>query len=159
MKTLVIYFSMTGTTAKIAREIAAELDCDIYEIRAAEKYTAEDLDWTRPNCRANQEQSDKSSRPAYAGELPDISPYEQIIVGYPLWWGVAPRIVYTVLEDLDLAGKKLTAFATSGSSSFDKAQKEMEDLLKIKLLHGSRLESQADISKWLQANGLKPANQ
>lgn len=86
-KTLVMYFSSTGHTRRAADIIAQKLNADTYEIKAENPYTPADLDWNDPGSRANREQNDGGSRPAYQGELPDISRYDTVIIGHPTWWG------------------------------------------------------------------------
>lgn len=152
-KTLIIYFSITGNTEGIAQQIARKIGADLYQIDAENPYTNKDLDWRIPNCRANVEQKDPASRPAYHGELPNISQYDTIIFGHPIWWGIPPRIIYTVIEDLNLTDKKVASFATSGGSTYSDAQVEMNALLEAPV-KGRILSSEASIDNWLADNGL-----
>ena len=119
-KTLIIYFSMTGHTEQVAHRMAKSLGADLFRIREALPYSKNDLDWTNPDCRANLEQKNSASRPLYQGNLPDIADYDTVIFGHPIWWGIPPRILYTVIEGLDLTGKRVASFATSGGSSYGK---------------------------------------
>jgi flavodoxin len=114
-KTLVVYFSQTGNTRPIAEFIAKDLGADIYEIKAEIPYTDDDIKYYT-DCRADREQKDPSARPAIAGELPDLTEYDTIYLGYPIWHGQAPKIIYTFIEGVDLSGKTVVPFCTSGSS-------------------------------------------
>lgn len=149
-KTLVLYFSNTGNTKKAAEMLAQELGANLYRILPAKEYTAADLTWTNANCRANQEQKDEDSRPAYRGTLPDLTLYDQIIIGHPIWWGIPPKIIRTVLEDLDLTGKAVAAFATSGGSNYHDAQRAMEQWTGLRLPQGRILSSPFSIKNWLK---------
>ena len=115
-KTLVVYFSATGTTATVANTIAQAVNADIFEIEPAEAYTAEDLDWTDKKSRSTLEMKDKKSRPAMKNSLQNPQDYDVIYLGYPIWWGQAPKIMYTFVESNDLSGKTIVPFCTSGSS-------------------------------------------
>ena len=115
-KTLVVYFSATGNTKAVAEEIVRLTGADLYEIVPAVPYTAEDLNYNNNACRANQEMNDVSARPAIGSEAIDISTYDTVFVGYPIWWGTAPRIINTFLDTYDLSGKTVLPFCTSGSS-------------------------------------------
>ena len=153
-KTLIIYFSMTGHTEQVAHQMAKSLGADLFRIREALPYSKNDLDWTNPDCRANLEQKNSTSRPLYQGNLPNIADYETVILGHPIWWGIPPRILYTVIEGLDLTGKRVASFATSGGSSYGQAQLEMDWLLD-RPLKGRILSNEASISSWLTGNQLK----
>ncbi len=115
-KVLVACFSNTGSTENIARHLEALLDADFYAITPAVPYTAADLNYTDSNCRANREQRDDSVRPAISGALPDLADYDTVFLGYPIWHGQAPKILYTFLESGDFSGKTIVPFCTSGSS-------------------------------------------
>ena len=115
-KTLVAYFSATGTTAKLAEKVAEAAKGDIFEIVPAEKYGPEDLDWTNPKSRSSVEMKDGKSRPKIDSKVKDMDSYDTIYLGFPIWWYVAPRIVNTFLEDYDLSGKTINVFVTSGGS-------------------------------------------
>ena len=115
---LVAYFSATGKTAKIAEKLAAWIDADIYEIKPEVKYAKADLSWMNKKSRSSVEMNDKSFRPAIiTGDL-DVSGYDTIYLGFPIWWYVAPTVINTFLEAYDFTGKKLVLFATSGGSGF-----------------------------------------
>ena len=120
-KTLVAYFSASGTTAKVAKSLADAAGADLYEIKPAVPYTQADLNWMDKKSRSSVEMNDKSSRPALADKDADISAYDQILLGFPIWWYVAPTIINSFLESYDFSGKKIVLFATSGGSGFGKA--------------------------------------
>ena len=153
-KALIIYFSMTGNTERIARLMAESLGAELYRIQAEHPYTRKDLDWTIPDSRANLEQKNPASRPHYQVSLPDIAEYDTVIFGHPIWWGIPPRILYTVLEDLDLTGKRVATFASSGGSSYGEAQLEMDRLIDSPL-KGRILSNMASIDNWLTNHHLK----
>ena len=113
---LVVYFSATGTTRRVAEEVARVLNCDIFEIQPEQPYTEEDLDYTNSQSRTYIEQHDDSARPETANAVQDIQKYDTIFLGYPLWFGQAPKIISTFLESYDLTDKKIIPFCTSASS-------------------------------------------
>ena len=115
-QTLVAYFSASGTTERVARRLAEATGADLFQIVPATPYTASDLDWRNKRSRSSVEMSDPASRPAIAGMPEDLAAYDEVLVGFPIWWYTAPAIVKTFLEAGDLAGKKIALFATSGSS-------------------------------------------
>ena len=116
MKTLVVYFSATGTTKAAAHRLANEFNADLYEITPEVPYTAADLNWRDKNSRSTIEMKDKSSRPAIKGHCDNIADYDVVWIGFPIWWYTAPTIVNTFIEAHDLSGKTLNVFATSGGS-------------------------------------------
>ena len=120
-KKLVAYFSASGTTARVADNLAKAAGADLYEIKPAVSYTKEDLNWMNKQSRSSVEMRDKSSRPALADTDADIAAYDTIFIGYPIWWYIAPTIINTFLEVYDFSGKKIVLFATSGGSGFGKA--------------------------------------
>ena len=115
-KSLVIYFSATGTTKGKAEILARVLGADLREIVPAERYTATDLDWHDKKSRSSVEMADKSSRPAIAETVGNMAEYDTVFLGFPIWWYIAPTIVNTFLEAHDLAGKRVVPFFTSGGS-------------------------------------------
>ena len=115
-KTLVAYFSATGTTKRAAEQLAKEHNADLFEIAPEQPYTAADLDWTNKQSRSSLEMKDKSSRPAIKGTCANIADYDTVWIGFPVWWYTAPTIVNTFIEANDLSGKVLNVFATSGGS-------------------------------------------
>ncbi len=119
-KILVAYFSASGKTAKVAENLAKVIGADLYEIKPDVPYTQEDLNWMDKKSRSSVEMSDKTSRPVLAGTKADISGHDTILLGFPIWWYVAPTIINSFLESYDFSGKKIVLFATSGGSGFGK---------------------------------------
>lgn len=117
-KTLVAYFSASGVTSSAARTLADALNADLYEITPAVRHTDADLDWRNAVSRSSLEMKDKASRPEIIDAPVSIADYDTILVGFPIWWYVAPTIVNTFLEKHDFSGKKIDLFATSGGSDF-----------------------------------------
>ncbi len=115
-KTLVAYFSASGTTARAAKNLAEAAGADLYEINPAVPYTSADLNWQNKNSRSSVEMKDKSSRPALADTSANIAAYDTILLGFPIWWYTAPTIINTFLESYDFSDKKIILFATSGGS-------------------------------------------
>ncbi len=113
-KSVVLYFSATGNTKEIAERIANELNSDIIEIIPKEKYKPEDLNYNN-DCRANREQNDSKARPEIKNTI-DISRYDIIYLGYPIWWGTAPKIILTLFDTYDFTNKTIIPFCTSGST-------------------------------------------
>ncbi|MBQ6336229.1 MAG: NAD(P)H-dependent oxidoreductase [Ruminococcus sp.] len=125
-KKLVAYFSASGTTANVAKNLAKAAGADLYEIRPAVAYTKTDLNWMEKSSRSSVEMRDKSSRPALADNGADIAAYDTIFIGFPIWWYVAPTIINSFLEAYDFSGKKIVLFATSGGSGFGKAVESLQ---------------------------------
>ena len=124
-KRLVAYFSCTGTTAKVAETLAESIGADIFEIEPAVPYTAADLDWRDNTSRSSVEMNDPHSRPAVASKRDNMADYETILVGFPIWWYVAPTIINTFLESYDLQGKTIIPFATSGGSGMEQVNSHL----------------------------------
>ena len=120
-KKLIAYFSASGTTAAVAKNLAKAAKADLYEIRPETPYTSADLNWQNKNSRSSLEMRDKSSRPALADADAQIEDYDTVFIGFPIWWYVAPTIINSFLERYDFTGKKIVLFATSGGSGFGKA--------------------------------------
>ena len=126
-KTLVAYFSASGVTARVAKEVADAAGADLYEIRPAQPYSPGDLDWMDKNSRSTLEMNDPACRPAIEGQVNAMEQYDTILIGFPIWWYVEPRIVDTFLDSYDFSGKTLIPFATSGGSGISKAQKSLQE--------------------------------
>lgn len=120
-KKLVAYFSASGVTARVAKNLAAAAGADLYEIKPAIPYTKADLNWMDKQSRSSVEMRDHGSRPALADTNANISDYDTVFIGFPIWWYIAPTIINTFLEAYDFSGKKIVLFATSGGSGFGKA--------------------------------------
>lgn len=124
-KLLVVYFSATGTTAKVARMIADVTGGTLYEIVPQQAYTSKDLDWNDRQSRSSVEMNNPQARPALKDTKLDVTTYDVIFIGYPIWWDQAPRIINTFIESHDLKGKTLVPFATSGGSGISNSVKEL----------------------------------
>lgn len=154
---LVVVFSATGTTMGVAEKVAAIEDADLYEIVPAEPYSAADLNWNDRNSRSTKEQNDTSARPAIASEPIDLSGYERIYIGYPIWWGEEPRILDTFVESYDFGTITMIPFCTSASSGIGRSGKNLaEHAIGGSWLDGKRFSgsvSTSDLENWI--NGLK----
>lgn len=126
-KILVAYFSASGVTAEAAKKIAAATGGELYEIAPAQPYTPADLDWRNSRSRSTLEMNDPASRPAIAGETKDVSGYDTIFIGFPIWWYVEPRIIDTFLDSGDFTGKTIIPFATSGGSGIAAAERSLKE--------------------------------
>ena len=158
-KKLVAYFSASGVTAKLAKNLAEAAGADLYEIKPAVPYTNADLNWQDKNSRSSVEMNDKSFRPAIADKDANIADYDTIFVGFPIWWYVAPTIINTFLEAYDFSGKTIILFATSGGSGMGNSAKELRlsvsDSAVIK--DGKRFSANASVSKlkeWVNSLGI-----
>ena len=116
-KVLVCYFSATGTTKRVAEEIAKSVDGDLFEIEPVEKYTSEDLDWTNKSSRSTVEMEDVNSRPSIVKKVDNLGNYKKVIVGFPVWWYREPSIIDTFMEENKFDGKSVYVFVTSGGST------------------------------------------
>lgn len=157
-KTLVVYFSCTGNTKAVAERITDLCNADIYEIIPSEPYTSEDLDYNQSNCRANLEMNDESSRPAIGSDAVDISGYDTVFIGYPIWWGTMPRIINTFLDTYDLSDKTVMPFCTSGGSGVSRSVSDIKDAEpNADVRSGLRADSANDkgIDEWLADNDIQ----
>lgn len=127
-KTLVAYFSASGTTARVASELASAIGADRYEIEPKAPYTAADLNWNDRTSRSSVEMNDEHCRPEIATAVEDMDAYDTVFVGFPVWWYVEPRIIDTFLESYDFTGKTIVPFATSGGSGLGKAPQRMQQI-------------------------------
>ena len=155
-KVLVAYFSASGTTAGVAKNLAQAANADLYEIKPAVPYTSADLNWMDKKSRSSIEMNDKSSRPALADKDANIAAYDTILLGFPIWWYVAPTIINSFLESYDFSGKKIVLFATSGGSGFGKAVAGLKGsvaanttIVEGRFLNGRS--SAVDLQKWVQS--------
>lgn len=126
-KTLVAYSSASGVTARVAKDVSDAAGADLYEIRPAQPYSPGDLDWMDKKSRSTLEMNDPACRPAIDGQVNGMEQYDTILIGFPIWWYVEPRIVDTFLDSYDFSGKTLIPFATSGGSGISKAQKSLQE--------------------------------
>ena len=152
-KVAIIYFSATGTTEEVAGYIKDATNGDLIEIVPKEKYTDADLNYSNNNCRANKEQNDSSSRPEISNNI-NTDSYDVIYLGYPIWWGDAPRIILTFLDSHDLSGKTVIPFCTSGGSGIGTSVSYFKNNYKnVNWLDGRRLStSKNEVTNWI--NGL-----
>ena len=156
MKTLVAYFSATGTTEAVAADLAEVTGATLYEIQPEVQYTAADLDWRNRQSRSSVEMQDKNSRPAIIKDLTDADAYDRIFIGFPVWWYTAPTIINTFIETYGFEGKTVIFFATSGGSTIDKANADFKAAYpKIAWKDGKTLNgaTKEQIRKW--AEGLE----
>ncbi len=154
MKILVTYFSASGVTRKAAARLSKLIYADLKEIEPKENYTSEDLNYMNPNSRSSLEMKDISSRPALKNVL-DVKEYDVIFVGFPVWWYREPTIIDSFLESVDLAGKTVVPFATSGGSSINNVKGNFEQIIpSAKVLPGRVIrsnESDDQISSWVNS--------
>ena len=155
-KTLVAYFSASGTTAKVAKDLAEATGADLFEIAPAQPYTRADLNWQDKKSRTTIEMNDEACRPAIVDTAIDMAAYDAVFVGFPVWWYVEPRIIDTFLEAYDFSGKTVVPFATSGGSGLGQAPRRMQSLApSAKVLDGRMLNgrpSKNELANW--ANSL-----
>jgi len=156
---LVVYFSATGTTKGVAEKLAEGLNADLYEIIPEEPYTDADLNYNNSKSRTSIEMDDSNCRPAIAGKLPDLTAYDTILIGYPIWWGDSPRIVSNFVEQVDLTDKTLAVFFTSGSSGLGSSMKHLEQQSGAGTwLEGKRFTSRTTVEelvKWAKSLGIE----
>lgn len=152
---LVVYFSATGTTEDIAKKIATITGADIYEIRAEQEYTDDDLNWHDSSSRTSIEQNDNSVRPAIGSDTISLDGYTTIYIGYPIWWGEEPRIMDTFVESYDFDGITMIPFCTSSSSGIGRSGKNLEENAGSgKWLDGKRFgagATETEISRWIDS--------
>lgn len=157
-KTLVAYFSASGVTAKAAKTLANAAGADLFEIKPAQPYTKADLNWHDKSSRSSIEMKNKQQRPEIVGDPINIADYDTILLGFPIWWYVAPTIINTFLESCDFSYKRIVLFATSGGSDFGNTVAELQVsaptaiITKGILMNGSY--SEESISEWLKSIGL-----
>ena len=152
-KKLVAYFSASGTTKKVAEMIAEIAKADLFEITPKIPYTKVDLNWMDKKSRSSVEMNDKKFRPEIANADIDTNDYDEIILGFPIWWYVAPTIINTFLEANDFSGKKIILFATSGGSGFGNTVRELQPSAQGALITEGKLlnnVSKQQINEWVK---------
>ena len=152
MKTLIAYFSATGTTRKQAERMARLSGADLFEIKPETPYTDADLDWRDSASRSSVEMHDPKSRPAFVKSLENLDKYDTVYIGYPVWWYVAPHIVNNFIESYDLKGKRVIPFATSGGSTVEETEEQLKkDYPDLNWSPGLLLNSVSDdrIRQWM----------
>ncbi|MCQ4022495.1 MULTISPECIES: flavodoxin [unclassified Ruminococcus] len=155
-KVLVAYFSATGTTKKLAEYAADAMDAELYEIVPQQPYTSADLDYGDKNSRSTKEMNDPGTRPEINGSVENMADYDIVFIGYPIWWGEAPRIVSTFMESYDFSGKTVVTFSTSGSSGHNDSS--IQPLATgVNWITGTRFASNSsrdDMVEWINGLGL-----
>lgn len=153
---LVAYFSATGNTEGAAQKLAEGLGADLYEIVPEIPYTSEDLNYSDSSSRSSVEMNDPDARPGISGAVENMEQYDVVLLGYPIWWGEAPRIMNTFIESYDFSGKTLAAFCTSASSGFGRSDSALREAADSSAwLDGIRFSSSASAGEILEwANGL-----
>ena len=159
-KTLVVYYSASGNTERVARDIAEAAGADLFEIVPTEVYTSDDLDWTNPDSRVSREHDDESLRdvPLTTTEIPDWDSYDTVFIGYPIWWGIAAWPVDTFVKNNDFTGKTVIPFATSSSSGMGQSGSLLADMAGTgEWQEGQRFSSGVssdDVQSWVNGLGL-----
>lgn len=159
-KTLVVYYSASGNTERVAKDIAEAAGADLFEIVPTEVYTSEDLNWTNPDSRVSREHDDESLRdvPLTTTEVPDWDSYDTVFIGYPIWWGIAAWPVDTFVKNNDFTGKTVIPFATSSSSGMGQSGSLLADMAGTgEWQEGQRFSSgvsRDDVQSWVNGLGL-----
>ena len=152
-----MFFSVTGTTRNVAQKIAGTLGTDTMEIIPKEEYTSDDIDYSNDDCRANKEMKDESSRPEIKNDLSKVENSDTIYIGYPIWWGTAPRIIQTFFESYDLKGKTVYLFCTSSGSGIEQSVSDLQKLYPdVNIAAGKRFDGNVtdeEVNNW--TNGVK----
>lgn len=150
----VVYFSCTGTTEAVAKDISAVTGARLHRIEPEQPYTEADLDWQDDNSRSTREMNDRTSRPAIKNGKIDLDNIDTLYLGYPIWWDQAPRVVNTFIEANDLSGKKIITFCTSGETSIDGSVRQLRsDYPALDFVKGKRMNraSAADVENWISS--------
>ncbi len=159
-KTLVVYYSASGNTERVAKDIAEAAGADLFEIVPTEVYTSEDLNWTNSDSRVSREHDDESLRdvPLTTTEVPDWDSYDSVFIGYPIWWGIAAWPVDTFVKNNDFTGKTVIPFATSSSSGMGQSGSLLADMAGTgEWQEGQRFSSGVsgdDVQSWVNGLGL-----
>ena len=147
-KALVAYFSASGVTSKVAKNLASAIGADIFDIKPVQKYSKADLNWMDKRSRSSVEMNDRSSRPAIAERVNQMSDYDVVFIGFPIWWYREPSIIDTFMEVYDFSGKTIVPFATSGGSGLGDSAENMQTLAKgAKVEEGKRFGRNASASE------------
>ena len=149
-KILITYFSAGGVTAKVAKDLAASIGADLFEIRPQTPYSAADIKWTNPLARCNREKLGKKDVPV-SGQVEGFDRYDAVLLGFPIWYGCQPNVVNTFCKGYDWTGKKVYAFATSGGSGIGKTAEKLKPYLKGAVSVEAKLVRSADeVERWLK---------
>ena len=152
-KKLVAYFSASGVTKSVAERIAKVANADLFEIKPTTPYTNADLDWRDKTSRSSVEMSNPGSRPKIANKLDNMADYDTVLIGFPIWWYVAPTIIDTFLESYDFSGKTIIPFATSGGSGMGKTVEVLQALCPTANWKDSKMLnhiSNTELQNWLR---------
>ena len=153
-KILVSYFSASGVTKNVAEKLKSMLNADIFEIEPVNPYTNADLDWTNKQSRSSIEMNDLTYRPEVKNKVSNMSEYDTVLIGFPVWWDLSPTIINTFIEENSLENKKVYVFATSGGSSVTGSLNALKnDYPNINFIDGKRLSSNIEkdeILNWIQ---------
>ena len=154
-KTLVAFFSASGVTRQVAQKLAAAAQADLYEIKPAVPYTQADLNWRDKSSRSSVEMQNLAIRPQLADTDAKIEQYDRILLGYPIWWYMAPTIINTFLESYDFSGKSIILFATSGGSGFGKSIEELSPSCPNAVIREGRMlngnPSEQELWQWVES--------
>ena len=154
-KTLVAFFSASGVTRQVAQKLAAAAQADLYEIKPAVPYTQADLNWRDKSSRSSVEMQNLAIRPQLADTDAKIEQYDRILLGYPIWWYMAPTIINTFLESYDFSGKSIILFATSGGSGFGKSIEEFSPSCPNAVIREGRMlngnPSEQELRQWVES--------
>ena len=154
-KTLVAFFSAGGVTRQVAQKLAAAAQADLYEIKPAIPYTQADLNWRDKSSRSSVEMKNLAIRPQLADTDAKIEQYDRILLGYPIWWYMAPTIINTFLESYDFSGKSIILFATSGGSGFGKSIEELSPSCPNAVIREGRMlngnPSEQELRQWVES--------
>lgn len=154
-KTLVAFFSASGVTRQVAQKLAAAAQADLYEIKPAVLYTQADLNWRDKSSRSSVEMKNLAIRPQLADTDAKIEQYDRILLGYPIWWYMAPTIINTFLESYDFSGKSIILFATSGGSGFGKSIEELSPSCPNAVIREDRMlngnPSEQELRQWVES--------
>lgn len=158
-KVLVAYFSASGVTRKVAKELASVEKADLFEIVPQPRYTAADLDWTNSQSRSTLEMKDPGCRPPMEGKVADLAQYDVVFLGFPIWWGREPSVVDTFLDGYTFNGQKIIPFCTSGGSGIGNTAARLQSIVgtSATVAEGRRMGgaiSEADLATWTAGLGL-----
>lgn len=150
---LVAVFSASGVTSAVGKEIARIAHADFYRIVPKIPYTYSDLNWTNKQSRTSVEMNDPYARPEIDGRVGNMSTYDTVIVGFPIWWGIAPRIIETFLESYNFGGKTIIPFCTSGGSGVGISDVELHKNVRgdVEWRDGTQINrpNEKEIREWL----------
>lgn len=149
-QTLIAYFSATGRTASIADALSSTMEADVFEINPAVAYTNEDLNWNNDQSRSSLEMKDSSSRPKISNHVEDMSKYDTVFIGFPIWWYREPSIIDTFIDSYDFTNKKVLLFCTSGGTGIESAVSNVKKMIPEAIsVEGKRLSNIKEAKQWI----------